>query len=274
MKKAVFLALLLSCILSVMACSSHKEGELAYNATHHWYTCENKGCDERINETPHTWDDGETVKEPTETQSGSKIFICTVCRATKTEKIPQTVPQAVTKEGWDRAFSSDNFLNVTATLREKINTPDGELVTEYKIMADGYLVYLTTVKLQNGTEVSYSARLQDSNLQWLLTSRDEKIEDVTPITVSPSEMMTGENILKNYCLDFTSEFDSFTFDQKEKCYKADKLTTEQGEFTHITVEISEGRIVSVSAKISHISEISVTLEGYGTTKPLKQDEQG
>ena len=270
MKKILPIILALLSVFCIWACSSHKEGELAYNATHHWYTCSNKSCDERISEQPHSRNGGEVVKEPTETMDGSKVYICTVCGATKTEAVPQTLPGAVTADAWDRAFSQDSFLNVTAFLTETITNDGEEHKTEYKIMANQYLVYLTTVQYINGVECSYSARLQDNHFQWVFTSREEKLEDVTPITVPSADVMTGQNILKNYSLDFFTKFDSFTYDSEERCYKAERIETEQGEFTQVSVKLSEGKIISISANVSPISQITVTFKDYGKTEPKRQ----
>lgn len=52
----------------------------------HWQICtECQGLSE-IQE--HTWDEGTVILQPTETQEGTKKFVCTVCQEEKTESIP------------------------------------------------------------------------------------------------------------------------------------------------------------------------------------------
>ena len=43
---------------------------------------------ETVAKVEHTWDEGQVVKEATETEKGTKLYTCTVCGETKTEDIP------------------------------------------------------------------------------------------------------------------------------------------------------------------------------------------
>lgn len=56
------------------------------------YTC--SGCKasytEKIKATGHTWDEGKITAEATCTQKGIRTYTCTVCNTTKTEEIPAT----------------------------------------------------------------------------------------------------------------------------------------------------------------------------------------
>jgi uncharacterized repeat protein (TIGR02543 family) len=42
-----------------------------------------------VPEIGHKWDDGKVTKEPTETEKGIKTYMCSVCKITKTEEIPE-----------------------------------------------------------------------------------------------------------------------------------------------------------------------------------------
>ena len=270
MKKILFVALALLSILAFSACSTnHKKGERVYNDTHHWYGCKHLNCDTRIEEEPHTWDEGEVLMAATDSREGLKVYFCTVCGAAKREAIPKLPSVTVKEEGWDRAFSVDNFQNVTATLTEKIISEGKEYKIEYSIMADGALMYVTTVRCEDGVEVSYSATLQDGNLQWRFTSREEKIEDVTPVFAPYADVMTGENVLKNYNLDFTGLYSSFTYNGEAQCYTANELTVGQEQMSNVTVTVKDGKIASVVATVGNGAEISVTLADYGKTVPKR-----
>lgn len=51
----------------------------------HWHECSK--CHEKKDEADHNWDNGKVTKEPTEEADGEKLFTCSDCKATKTEKI-------------------------------------------------------------------------------------------------------------------------------------------------------------------------------------------
>ena len=64
-----------------------------HNDTHHWHECGAEGCGvtadaDKDSYGEHAWDDGEVTKAPTSTAEGVMTYTCTVCEATKTEKIP------------------------------------------------------------------------------------------------------------------------------------------------------------------------------------------
>ena len=58
------------------------------DATNHWKECANTGCTAKTENTGHVWNEGETTKEPTCTETGIKTYACTTCSQTKTETIP------------------------------------------------------------------------------------------------------------------------------------------------------------------------------------------
>lgn len=45
---------------------------------------------EKIAKLAHTWDEGRIIKEPTATEAGEKIYICTICHASKSEPVTQS----------------------------------------------------------------------------------------------------------------------------------------------------------------------------------------
>lgn len=57
------------------------------DTVNHWHVC---ACGEKNQVAKHTWDAGKVTKQPSETAEGVKTFTCTVCKKTKTEKIPAT----------------------------------------------------------------------------------------------------------------------------------------------------------------------------------------
>ena len=56
--------------------------------TTHTCSCGDSYVDTYVDALGHAWDKGKVTKEPTETETGVKTFVCTRCGATKTETIP------------------------------------------------------------------------------------------------------------------------------------------------------------------------------------------
>ena len=69
------------------------EWQTAWTAdeTNHWHDC--TVCGRKKDEEAHTWDDGKVTKEPTVDEEGETTYICTVCKATKTEPIDKLTPE-------------------------------------------------------------------------------------------------------------------------------------------------------------------------------------
>ena len=59
----------------------------------HWHACT---CGAAAESAAHTWDEGKVTVEATTTKEGEKTFTCTVCGATKTEKINKLPTTPVT----------------------------------------------------------------------------------------------------------------------------------------------------------------------------------
>ncbi len=74
--------------VTVQAEHEHLFGEdWQSDASNHWHVC---ACGEKSDVAEHTWDAGTVTKKPTATAEGVKTFTCTVCKQTKTEKVPAT----------------------------------------------------------------------------------------------------------------------------------------------------------------------------------------
>lgn len=80
----------------------------------HWQRCNYfLGCPEHMNEAAHTWNEGEIIKKPTETEAGIIRYTCTVCGATNdTEVTSTTIISPKTDDGHEHhmdkpAYSAD-----------------------------------------------------------------------------------------------------------------------------------------------------------------------
>lgn len=57
--------------------------------SHHWHACP---CGNRADESPHDWDSGSVIQQPTVSATGTRLYTCGICAATKEETIPAEQP--------------------------------------------------------------------------------------------------------------------------------------------------------------------------------------
>ncbi len=77
---ALILTLMCSCFHE-----HHYNQDYSYDDVNHWFAC--NGCGEMKDVEEHSWDEGAVTVNPTENSEGEKTFTCTVCNATKVEKL-------------------------------------------------------------------------------------------------------------------------------------------------------------------------------------------
>ena len=99
MKRKTFLTIMTLLLTIVMLAACGKGGKHNYSEewsndeTYHWHACADKGCKELKDKAEHSWNDGSVTVEPTTEKEGSMVFVCTVCRREKTEKIDKLVAE-------------------------------------------------------------------------------------------------------------------------------------------------------------------------------------
>ena len=77
-----------------------------HNTDAHWQTCD--VCGFVLNKAEHSWDSGAITTPATTEKEGVKTYICTVCKATKTEAVPKvakptTLTTPTTKQSLSKA---------------------------------------------------------------------------------------------------------------------------------------------------------------------------
>ena len=99
MKRKSLIAIMTIVLTVVLFAACNKGGqhnfseEWSNNETHHWHACADKGCKETKDKTEHSWDGGKVTVEPTTEKEGVMVYVCTVCRREKTEKIDKLVAE-------------------------------------------------------------------------------------------------------------------------------------------------------------------------------------
>ena len=265
MKKIIIVALLIIVGLAVyfvidLNVHTHDKAKtISSDENYHWYICKN-GCGEKLEKEEHNWDKGIVSVQPTPSTPGVRTYQCVDCGKVKKEaEAYKTV-----EDQWEKAFSSDSFKNVTAVLEETYIKNGQETKKVFNIAAKDTVIYWTVTEYENGKEKSYIGYLQDGNLKWTFTSRNQTVEEASLTTTT--EVMTAEKILIDFGLELGSYFSAFTYDESTGAYVAQGLTA----FTSVSVLLDGDKIDKITAKdiadgVEHT--VSVIFTNYGTTKP-------
>ncbi len=104
--------------------------DMKYDATNHWDEC---GCGEKVNVAAHTYDGGTVVRPATETSTGVKEYICTVCRYIKQEEIPAIVDDEKSDDETKEEIKLEEGAKIENEFGDFIvEEDDGELSVVYK----------------------------------------------------------------------------------------------------------------------------------------------
>ncbi len=116
----------------------------------HWRECT---CGQRDNVEIHAYDAGTTVKEPTDTDPGEKVYHCTHinCQYVRTEVIRSTINYSIVMNGYNNGSSMPNTAGIELWLWEAGSSTDGEPDKKEK---------LTNTRIE-GNKFFYSCAIQD-----------------------------------------------------------------------------------------------------------------
>ena len=73
--------------ITVLSKTHHFATTWSSDGTHHWKACTDEGCTERNEYGEHKWNTGVITKKATWSADGSRLYTCSVCKATRTEVI-------------------------------------------------------------------------------------------------------------------------------------------------------------------------------------------
>ena len=107
---------------------------------------------EEIPALGHTWNDGVVTREPTEEETGLRLFTCTVCGETRTETIPElTHTHKYTSTVTDPTCTEAGYTTYTCKCGDSY-TESGEPALGHKEVTDnGYAATCTDTGLTNGS---------------------------------------------------------------------------------------------------------------------------
>ncbi|MCM1167947.1 MAG: hypothetical protein NC401_18335 [Ruminococcus sp.] len=115
-----------------------------------------------VPKTGHVWDNGVITKAPTASAEGVKTYTCTVCGATKTEKIPATggtgTPNTPTNP--DNPNNNENG-NIITEVEPGENVPPTELKTPKDELIDAVLTPEEKVQIEDGVDIKIILKVED-----------------------------------------------------------------------------------------------------------------
>ena len=119
--------------------------------------------------SPHVWNEGEVTVAPTLTSEGVMTYTCTVCGATKTEKLPVLQPET-------------HSVKVTSGSADKTAAKKGDVVTVTAAAApadktfDKWVVVSGGVTLQDETKATTTFVMGDSDVEIKATYKDAPVD--------------------------------------------------------------------------------------------------
>ena len=185
--------------------------EYTSDETGHWHTCSE--CDEKVEFSEHTEDQGEVTTDPTEYEEGVKTYRCTVCgyvtRTEPVDKLPHT--HKTTEEysfdasgHWYACSECDEKISFQTHIEDEgtitiapTETTEGEKV--FKCTECGYITRVEKLSVLEHTHHASDEWKSDETGHWHVCSGcDEKIsfethiEDEGEVTIEPTEENEGE----------------------------------------------------------------------------------
>ena len=195
--------------------------------TYHWHAATCEHTDEVSDLAMHVWDDGETTTEPTCTQPGEKIYTCTVCNKTKTEKLEATGHTFQDEWESDETYhwhtcrdcdeiddkAEHTFIDNVCTVCDYTNR---ELA--FSLSADGTYYVVTGMGTCTDTELEIPSAHGGKPVSGIADEAFDGCDDLTSIAIPDSITYIGENAfrgcssLKNIALpDSVTEIGSSAF---------------------------------------------------------------
>ncbi len=139
----------------------------SYDGENHFHACLNEGCTEVKDSAAHIWGEGIVTKQPTNTEDGIKLIICTVCPNQKTEVIPKQEHNFATEWNYDDENHFHACLIAGCTEVSELSTHTFDAGVETKPATteeEGLKTYTCTVCQKTKTEVIPKLPIVDTDI--------------------------------------------------------------------------------------------------------------
>ena len=154
----------------------------------------------------HSWDNGVVTEKATTAKEGIKTYTCTVCKATKTEKIAKLKPTnnnsnsstvkkgtKVTIKGYKYTVKNSSELTFTGVKNKKASKIS--IPTTVKIKNKKYKVTAMSEKSLKG--VKAKTIIVGNNVQTIGNSAMENCKQLTKVTLGKNVKKIGKNVFKS-----------------------------------------------------------------------------
>lgn len=150
----------------------------------------------------HSWDNGVVTEKATTAKEGIKTYTCTVCKATKTEKIAKLKPTnsstvkkgtKVTIKGYKYTVKNSSEVTFTGVKNKKASKIS--IPTTVKIKNKKYKVTAMSEKSLKG--VKAKTIIVGNNVQKIGNSAMENCKQLTKVTLGKNVKKIGKNVFKS-----------------------------------------------------------------------------
>ena len=150
----------------------------------------------------HSWDNGVVTEKATTAKEGIKTYTCTVCKATKTEKIAKLKPTnsstvkkgtKVTIKGYKYTVKNPSEVTFTGVKNKKASKIS--IPTTVKIKNKKYKVTAMSEKSLKG--VKAKTIIVGNNVQTIGNSAMENCKQLTKVTLGKNVKKIGKNVFKS-----------------------------------------------------------------------------
>lgn len=150
----------------------------------------------------HSWDNGVVTEKATTAKEGIKTYTCTVCKATKTEKIAKLKPTnsstvkkgtKVTIKGYKYTVKNSSEVTFTGVKNKKASKIS--IPTTVKIKNKKYKVIAMSEKSLKG--VKAKTIIVGNNVQTIGNSAMENCKQLTKVTLGKNVKKIGKNVFKS-----------------------------------------------------------------------------
>lgn len=150
----------------------------------------------------HSWDNGVVTEKATTAKEGIKTYTCTVCKATKIEKIAKLKPTnsstvkkgtKVTNKGYKYTVKNSSEVTFTGVKNKKASKIS--IPTTVKIKNKKYKVTAMSEKSLKG--VKAKTIIVGNNVQTIGNSAMENCKQLTKVTLGKNVKKIGKNVFKS-----------------------------------------------------------------------------
>lgn len=150
----------------------------------------------------HSWDNGVVTEKATTAKEGIKTYTCTVCKATKTEKIAKLKPTnsstvkkgtKVTIKGYKYTVKNSSEVTFTGVKNKKASKIS--IPATVKIKNKKYKVTAMSEKSLKGVQAK--TIIVGNNVQTIGNSAMENCKQLTKVTLGKNVKKIGKNVFKS-----------------------------------------------------------------------------